>query len=36
MIQHFLFVKLEDAHAEGREAFAGRLRALFAEAGVDE
>ena len=35
MIQHFLFVKLEDAHAEGREAFAGRLRALFAEAGVD-
>jgi hypothetical protein len=35
MIQHFLFVKLEEPHGEGREAFASRLRAQLAEAGVD-
>jgi len=35
MIQHFLFVKLDDAHVPDREDFASRLRGQFAEAGVD-
>ncbi|MEO6775134.1 MAG: hypothetical protein ABI467_19375 [Kofleriaceae bacterium] len=34
MIQHFLFVKLEDPHVESREDFAEQLRAQLAEAGV--
>jgi hypothetical protein len=35
VIQHFVFVKLDDAHVEGREDLAVRLRALFEEAGVE-
>jgi hypothetical protein len=34
MIQHFLFVKLDEPHVEGREDFAIRLRAQLCEAGV--
>jgi hypothetical protein len=34
VIQHFLFVKLEEPHGEAREDLAKRLRAQFAEAGV--
>lgn len=35
MIQRFCFVKLHDHHVEGRDDFAVRLRAVFAEAGAE-
>lgn len=35
MIQRFVLVKLEDAHVERRASLVVRVRALFAEAGVE-